>query len=582
MEDRLDGYRKALQEVSETYSSAITEYRRDFDIYVSNHLDNATKQAIIDSGRPPIVINVGKKAVDLFVGFQQQNRSDIKYFGVQNADEQVAEIYTQLAKWHMHEMKGHYKVSKAFQNSCICGIGWLYVDLIDDWTMFSKKIRMRSLSPMAVAPDPKFAEGDIDNARYILYYSRVSKDDLLATPQYQKARRDIEAASLRSTESHSVFVTEAEDAQRTHYGEFVDVVEMWERKMVAKQCIVDYETKDVKTLETAQDKRDAKAAVAMDSGRFDIITISAPEVTLLTVMNDEVIIYDGPNPLQVNYYPFIPILSTYIDSYPDWKYKCQGVLRVMRDLILERSKRRQQISAAYLEMPLSGFFYKEGSIESLSDFTRSTGAGRLIKYRGERPTPIPPPQIQGAVSQLETLFAQDIREIGPTHDMLGLMQESREAGITQQMRTRQGMTASQDIYENLSAAMIQLGRVLLGYFNLLPEEKVRNILRSEQDLPMGWEEMKSLGGYDCTVDEIVESPAFRSMVFAQLMAALEKGFDIPPDMLIEWSELPFSAKQQLREHAQKIEEEEMAAQQPPPQPGNDLTNIPPDGMIPQQ
>ena len=89
----------------------------DFRIYLGDQYSDKEKAALARKGKPSLVINIAKKPCDLLSGFQRQNWADLKCLPIEGADEQQADVYSQLFKWIFSTQGASHYVSQAFDDA---------------------------------------------------------------------------------------------------------------------------------------------------------------------------------------------------------------------------------------------------------------------------------------------------------------------------------------------------------------------------------------------------------------------------------------------------------------------------------
>ena len=102
------------------------------------------------AGKPAMVINVLKKTVDVMVGHQMQNKTDIRVFPVEGEDSSLCDVYTEAIKWAMVKTKGNRYISQAFKNCNITGIGWVACEMDFGGDVINGNIKIRSENPFRI------------------------------------------------------------------------------------------------------------------------------------------------------------------------------------------------------------------------------------------------------------------------------------------------------------------------------------------------------------------------------------------------------------------------------------------------
>jgi hypothetical protein len=135
--------------------------------------------------------------------------------------------------------------------------------------------------------------------------------------------------------------------------------------------------------------------------------------------------------------------------------------------------------AAINTMPHGGWMMQKNAIDDVSKLTEAGGSQKVIEVNPgkEAPQPMKQAEIPIALINLEQMFDSDLRIVGANPDQLGEMGERGAAGITIQLRQKQGLTSSQEVFDSLSFSMRTIGRRLIHYItNNFSEAKIKRIL----------------------------------------------------------------------------------------------------------
>ena len=331
---------------------------------------------------------------------------------------------------------------------------------------------------------------------------------------------------------------------------------------------------------------------------------------------------ESPREYDIDEYNFIPWFAFFDSSFGEWARKVQGVVRQLRDPQDERNKRRSNFIQQQLSMPSTGWMVQEGAVNEVEDYRNGGGAGGIFYYnRGsEPPIKMPPTEIPQGLIALDQLAEADFNRIGPNADVLGQMSQGGEPGIVVQLRQKQGMQALQEIFDNHSGAMITLGRIMLKLITKWPAVKIKRILGDDAPHYIGEEEkeqnlkaislaegtlaglqqqeineetnqqiiqlseeleqltqvekeraeaedefwekydkLRKTARFDIKVDEITNSPTARMSTRMQLTEMQQYGMQIPPEILMEYSEMDVNTKQQFNQINQQ--NQQLAEQQ---------------------
>jgi hypothetical protein len=565
------------KETEIAFQEWLDEATEDYEFVLGNQWSDSDRAKLQSEKRPILSLNNIKKPIDLISGFQRQNKTDIRILPIEATDQINADVLSEVIKWVMIDGGGTHKVSTAFYDTLSVGAGWIHptMDFKDD--MVNGDIKLKVENPFRILPDYEFTEQDLSDAQYVFRHAWISKN--AAIQLYPEFKADIEKLS-----GGNVGQFRWQQPERSTSNQ-IGVVEYWYRKLVKKKFLADMGTGDVtEWIGRAEGlgkienmiKTNPQAVVpnsqtevdpaGVPFGRLKVIRMQVSTIRLTSIIEEKFVVYDDVNPFGIDMYPFIPFFGYYVPSFNKWVWKLQGVARTLKDSQREKNKRRSKLLHSAMTLPYSSWLYRDGSVQDPKVFKSAGQTSQAIKFHGETPpTQIQPQQISPALVQLEQMHDNDMRTIGPNADLLGLSGQQGGSGqsapgITLQLRQKQGLTSIQNLFDNLSFGKELLGKYLIQLiFNNFDESKIRRIINRE--LPPGFFEGKDVARYNLKVDEVANSPTYRAYNFTVLAALAKEGHQIPPDVLMEFSDIPQETKDRLAQSAQAASEAQQQAQQ---------------------
>jgi hypothetical protein len=282
--------------------------------------------------------------------------------------------------------------------------------------------------------------------------------------------------------------------------------------------------------------------------------------TKLAIVLQGKVFYNGPNPLGIDKYPFVPVWGYYEPEIPYFPWRVQGVVRGLRDAQYLYNRRRI-IELDILESQInSGFYYKENALVNPKDvFLQGQGRGLALKAEASMDDvrKIEPAQVPPSMIQLSELLGKEIGEVsGVNEELLGSADDDK-AGILSMLRQGAGLTTLQILFDQLDHSQKLLGNLTLDIMqkNWTPG-KVRRII-GEDPSPEFYN--RAFGKYDSVIEEGLNTTTQKQMQFNQLLHLRELGIPVPTNILLESSTL--QNKQELIDALQKQEEQQQQQQQ---------------------
>jgi hypothetical protein len=294
---------------------------------------------------------------------------------------------------------------------------------------------------------------------------------------------------------------------------------------------------DTQTGETMEWRGKDEEALKMFLKTFPTVTVIEQEIQTvkLAIVVQGRVLYDGPNPIGIDTYPFVPVLAYYTPQMSDFPWRIQGVVRGLRDAQYLYN-RRKIIELDMLESQInSGWKYKENALVNPKDiFLSGQGRGLALKEEAQMTDveQIIPPQVPPSMIQLSEILGKEIQEIsGVNEELLGSAMDDK-AGILSMLRQGAGLTTLQPLFDQLDRSQKLLGKIMIDIIqaNFTPG-KIKKILEGQEPTDQFYN--KAFGKYGATIEEGFDTTTQKQMQFAQLLQLRETGVQIPDDVLLD-------------------------------------------------
>ena len=467
-----------------------------------------------------------KRVINMISGHQRRNRMSTIVSPVENGDEVTADQFTKIMYWLNSQEGVLNTVSDAFQGALITGMNLLqvWVDYRSD--PISGDIRVDNCSYNSFLMDPFFKKADLSDCNAIWKRSFLTRK---------------ECASLlpeRATEINELQVRDARDGKFEYMPESHNIGtkgllpydEFYYKDYRKQRMLIDAQTGEA--MEWKSEDEDGLREFLQTYPQVTVIDQEVPTVKVAIVVQNRVM-YDGPNCLGIDNYPFIPVLGYFNPSISNFDKRIQGVVRGLRDAQYLYN-RRKVVELDILESQInSGWKYKENALVNPKDvFMSGQGRGLALKEDAQMSDveQIFPPQIPPSMIQLSELLAKEVQEISGVNEELTGSSLDGKTGILAMLRQGAGLTTLQGLFDNLDYAQKLLGKVILNIIqNNFTPGKVKRVIEEEPS-PQFYH--KAFGKYDAAVEEGLNTTTQKQMQFAQLLELKEAGVPIPDDVLI--------------------------------------------------
>jgi hypothetical protein len=491
-------------------------------------------------------------------GVQRRNRKSIIVNPLENGDSETADQWTKIMLQWFKKENVHETISEAFhQGAVITGLNFiqLYLDFSND--PLNGEIKAKNLDYNEVMCDPFFREPDYSDGQFIWRRTFLTPSACAAICPPDMWEKIMSLQGSPSGMSKDARFQYMPESFGTTQGNKLTYDEYWYRDYRQATLVFDSVTGDMRDV-TYDTDIDLDAAVA-DNPQLTVHKKMVPTVRLaLRVQN--IVIYDGPNPLSIDNFPFIPVIGYYSKSLP---YMYQRIAGVVQSLIDPQIlfNRRVILSADMIEAQVTGGWkFKEGAVIDVKHLFQ-TGAGRVIPikdgYQMSDVEQIAPPTIPPSFFELQQVFDKELYNCaGISEENLGKIVQDDSSGYLAAQRTAAGLTATQPLFDRLDLSTCMLGNRFMEICraNYTPA-KIKNILEGEEPAQLFYD--KAFGKYHSQVQLSYNTESQQQLQFAQLLTLRkDAGVAIPDEDMIEASTIQHKDRMLAR-----MQEREQAAQQ---------------------
>lgn len=498
-----------------------------------------------------------RRIVNMITGHQRRNRKSTIVIPVENGDSETADQYTKILMWINRQEGVLETISEAFQGSVVTGMNLLQVWMDYRSDPVSGNIKVDNCSYNSFLIDPYFRKSDLSDCNAIWKRSYLTKRECISLlPSYKEEILGLMGQDNRDGKFHYM-------PETYNYGlkNLLTYDEFYYRDYRTQKMLVDSQTGE--SLEWRIDDEEKLRMFLRQEPTVTVIDSEIPSVRVAIVVQGKVM-YDGPQPMGIDQYPFVPVFSYYAPQIPYFPWRIQGVVRGLRDAQYLYN-RRKVIELDILESQInSGWKYKENALVNPLDVFQLQGQGKGIALKEEAQMTdveqIQSPVIPPSTIQLSEILGREISEIsGVNEELIGSATDDK-AGILSMLRQGAGLTTLQGLFDNLDHAQKLLGKIMIDLIqvNFTPG-KVKKILEGEEPAPQFYN--KAFGIYHAAVEEGLNTTTQRQMQLSQMLALREAGIPISPEDLLDAS--TFQNKKQIIENMQQAQQaqQQMAQEQ---------------------
>lgn len=489
-------------------------------------------QQLPNNNRGSWYFNRVRPLCNMVSGYQRRNRKSTIVVPLENGDQQTADQWTKILMG-IYKREGVYEsLSDAFHHGAIItGMNLMHVfmDYTTDPVSGDIKVVNRSFNNIFV--DPYFRNPDLSDASFVWVRNYMSHTEAaMLLPEYYD---EIMALSGNPTgmgrDGRFQYAPEAygqTQQNRLSYDEY------YYRDYRKQKLLVDKDTGEVMEI-TNQDTIDVEEFLK-NFPQVTMIEQNVPTVRLAIMVQDKVF-YDGPQPLAIDCYPFVPVVGFYNPMMPYFYSRIQGLCRSLRDPQILYNRRLILSMDAAESVVNTGFIFKENAVIDVKHLFQ-TGQGRIIPLKEEASMtdiqPITPPNIPPSFFQLGDILSKELNLVtGINEELMGSALDDK-AGILSALRQGAGLTTLQPLFDKLDYAQNLLGNLIMKVVqaNYTPG-KIKKILEGEEPAPLFYN--KAFGKYHCSVELGLNTETQKQMQLAQMIQLREMGINIPEENILE-------------------------------------------------
>lgn len=497
-----------------------------------------------------------RRVGNMIQGHQRRSRKSMVATPRENGNDDTADLFTKIFSY-LGDQGMYDTISEAFHGGAVV----TGMNLLEVWMDYRKDpisgdIRIDNCDYNSFLIDPFFRKRDLSDCNAVWRRRYITKHEALSLlPDYAEDIVSLPASDPgNGRDGKFQYLPES-----FNYG-FTNLLtcdNFYYRDFRTQKMLADSQTGEI--TEWRVDEPERFKEFMKTYPQLTVIEQEIPTVKLAIVLQGRVF-YDGPNPMGIDSYPFVPVLGYYNPQLPYFPWRVQGVVRGLRDAQYLYNRRRI-IELDILESQInSGWKYKEGALINPKDVFMS-GQGRGLALKDEAlmsdVEQIQAPQIPPSMIQLSELLAKEVSEIsGVNEELLGSATDDK-AGILSMLRQGAGLTTLQVLFDQLDYSQKLLGKIIIDCVqNNWTPAKIKKVTQQE---PTQEVYNKFFGQYDVAIEEGFNTSTQKQMQFAQALQLRELGVPIPDEFLVEAATI--QNKKELVEQMQQAQQQQQQMQQ---------------------
>lgn len=553
---------------------------KDLRAYAGDNWTNLEKTKLERQNRMILELNKIRRVVNLYSGYERENRTATVCAPVEGSDVQTADQFSNVLYYVYEKANADYIISEAFEHSLKTGLSiiGLYMDYSKDKVNGDIKMYWKPFNALML--DPYFTKRDLSDCDQASTRDLLSKEQIKAMlPWVDSTTIDNLPTGIRDNKYQYLGIYRQYNS--TYIAKNLCTYDQyWKRINKAQKYLVDIETGVTEEWNgNKEEEREKRAELREEAARrkllglpprLELITSHKRSIELNIIVSGQ-LLYTGPDPTGLDDYPFVPVLLYHEPLIDTFELKIQGIVRSIRDAQRQYNRRHSQIIDLMESIINTGYITKNGAVLDPNMLMQAGQGKQIVVNEGYDVNAdireISPPNIPPGYLQYQDIIDKNIMEIpGASDELLGLSSvgDSQVSGKLAEVRASNGLKGNRGIFDNLEQSRKYLGKLVIECIqkNYSPG-KIARIIGED---PTEQFESGQFEEYDCAIKQAVKTTTQREAYYYQLLQMVALGAPIPWADIMEVAPLQGSTKlhevmrQQAEQAQQAAQMEQEAAQ----------------------
>jgi hypothetical protein len=537
-----------------------TRYRdlsaEDYRFYAGEQDTLEALEALAEQKRPATVYNEVKPKVDMLIGMAAQSRREIKLLPVGSEDESLVELLTGAYKHFRKKLKLNRKELDAFEHTVKSGRSLLYF-YIDKTNPFKPEIKCKRIEGGHFFVDPNSREYDLSDARFVFIEKWVTLEDIATF--WPGIDVTMVGGGGRRSDMPEYF-NQLNDLYR--------IIECWWVDYMGGYWFINPVNNESQWV-TAEDFKKIKEEYPTIQAQYGV-----KKVYKYSIFSGMVEMEVGVSDYKMERYPFVQFGAYRDDNFNNWF----GVITMMKDPQRAINAMRRQLSHLLQTLPKGMLKHEVGAVLNIEEYETNSSQPNfhleVAKGSFEKVDFVQQPQISNIYERFDEINVQGMKDASGIQDpLMGIQTTSREPGVSMRMRQETSVAVLYMLFNNFENSRDQCCRIvmsLIQQYVTWPEvlriegaEGMQMMQMNTQLNPQvqGWNDITAME-YDIDTTDTAETATSR-LATGQMLADFNQNNpgSIPPDLLLEYTDVPFSVKQRVKNLFNMQQQQKMQAEQ---------------------
>lgn len=548
--DRVNKFNQFFYDAYRTWGIYYAAAYRDLRAYAGDNWTQAEKAALANQKRMVLELNKIRRVVNLYSGYERENRLSTVCGPVEDSDEDTADLLSDVMLYVYDKGNAHHVISDAFEHSLKTGLAivGVYLDYTKD--KVNGDIKFYSKPFNAIMLDPYFTKRDLSDCDQASTRDLMSRDQVKAMlPWVDPSIIDMIPTGIRDNKYQYLGIYRQYNS--TYIAKnLLTYDQYWVKVNKPQKYIVDMETGV--TQEWNGDKEEEKhiLAAAKENPQIQLINSYKRTVELNIIVGGR-LLYSGPDPTGLDVFPWVVVLAYFEPLIDTYELKIQGLVRSIIDAQRQYNRRHSQIIDLMESVINTGWISKNGAVLDPQMLLQSGQARNIIMNDGYDVNAdireIQPPQVPQGYLQYQDIIDKNIMEIpGGSEELLGISStgDSQVSGRLAEVRASNGLKGNRGLFDNLEQSLKWLGNIVVETIqkNYTPGKIWRITKRDPTPEFFSGE----FGQYDSVIKQAILTQTQKEAYYYQLLQLRELlGDVIPAEEIVDAA--PLQGKVRLKE-----------------------------------
>lgn len=503
-----------------------TQARKDFDFVACDQWEEKAATAMNDANRVPLTFNYTLSFIKAVCGLEINSRHEIMFLprAVEEGDIVANETLSETSKWMGDECDSEDEESEAFQNTAICGMGWVESRMDYEEDDEGKYIE-ESVDPLEMRWDKSACKKNLQDARRIWRVKTMTIDDAQALfPDAE--RSDLHAAWATgldvgdATQSVEERRLKQSDSVQDDPSAEVNIVQCqwWERQCYYKVAHPDT-GEEVELTQAEFTKLNKNLKRRKKPSKFEFAHAKMYRKVYMQAFIGSKILSKGPT-LDPKRFSFQCITGQIHKNKRHWF----GLIKLMRDPQMNANKWMSQALHILNTTAKGGIIAERGVFKNVREAQKTYASPDAITVvedgaiQKQKIMQKPGVGLAAPYIQMMDFAIKAIPDVtGINLELLGL-RDANQPGILEAQRKQAGMTILATLMDALRRYRKNKGRLRLTVIQkYLPDNRIIRITGPEGMRGIRFIREEHLGEYDVIVSDAPTSPNQKEATWQMLM-----------------------------------------------------------------